>query len=173
MYYRSPKQLMLFNHQEEIYQKLECDSNVHDIYQFIPSHLHSYTLTKLLLDLLHNSIGLDLVVGHLGLHHLPALLLLPPWPSAPQKKNITLWGGASNGPKSVPGPVPGTIRTSSWGSTNGVAGNRQFFGRSSGPRGSFRAILAPTESSRRGAADGISPGAGPLAGGLILAPPSP
>ena len=67
---------MLFNHQEEIYQKLECDSNVHDIYQFIPSHLHSYTLTKLLLDLLHNSIGLDLVVGHLGLHHLPALLLL-------------------------------------------------------------------------------------------------
>ena len=67
---------MLFNHQEENYQKLECDSNVHDIYQFIPSHLHSYTLTKLLLDLLHNSIGLDLVVGHLGLHHLPALLLL-------------------------------------------------------------------------------------------------
>ena len=76
MYYRSHKQLMLFNYQEEIYQKLECDSNVHDIYQFIPSHLHSYTLTKLLLDLLHNSIGLDLVVGHLGLHHLPALLLL-------------------------------------------------------------------------------------------------
>ena len=62
---------MLFNHQED-----SCDSNVHDIYQFIPSHLHSYTLTKLLLDLLHNSIGLDLVLGHLGLHHLPALLLL-------------------------------------------------------------------------------------------------